>query len=210
MAGNADDGPAAAFGRRVRGLRLELGLSQTGFGQLLGVAQPTVARWENGRHMPDDATILQLSRIAKASPATLRYGETQPVLHRAAGDEVLISGELGPGWRLAWRRGEARQGPAAVPEGGSQLRAVRVRGDALIPLRDGWLLLYAGDSEPRQALGKFSVVQPADADHALVGEVRRGSRRRRFDLQPWSGEPMRDLALAWAAPVLEIRPRYRR
>src|SRR5258708_4746671 len=97
-----------------------------------------------------------------------------------------------------WRRDiRAPHGPAVavVPEAdpaaalGRRIRALR--------------------QAPRRTMGKLSVVQPAGAEHALVGELRRGAGGG-FDLQPWNSEIVRDLQLDWAAPVIEIRPRYGR
>ena len=47
------------FGKeRVRQLRGRLGLTQTGFADTVGVAQPTVSQWESGERTPEGANVL--------------------------------------------------------------------------------------------------------------------------------------------------------
>jgi transcriptional regulator with XRE-family HTH domain len=200
--------PAAALGHRIRGLRDQLHLTQTAFGQLLNVAQPTVARWEGGRHMPDEPTIRRIAALGRVSPADLRYGlegegETSELATR-------VVGELGPGWRLTWRAEVTERVPAPAAFDPAHTEAIRVRAEGLAPLRPGWLVFYARDRRggPRRALGKLSVVQPAQDSDALLGELRPSSRRQRFDLLSWNGSTWHDLRIAWAAPVIEIRPHY--
>lgn len=49
------------IGKRIVEARQMLGLTQTEFGQKLGVAKQTLANWEHGRSLPD---IIMLSHIA--------------------------------------------------------------------------------------------------------------------------------------------------
>jgi transcriptional regulator with XRE-family HTH domain len=200
--------PAAALGQRIRELRDQLRLTQTAFGQLLNVAQPTVARWEGGRHMPDEPTIRRIAQIGRVSPADLRYGlgaDGSPAVMTTS-----VVGELGPGWRLTWTSESSERVPPPVTVDPANTAAIRVSAEGLAPLRPGWLLFYSRDRSggPKRAIGKLSVVQPADNDAALLGELRPGSRRQRFDLLSWNGSIWHDLRLTWAAPVIEIRPYY--
>jgi transcriptional regulator with XRE-family HTH domain len=208
MSKRPDTQPALALGQRIRVLRDRLRLTQTAFGQLLYVAQPTVARWEGGRHMPDEPTIRRIAALGRVSPADLRYGiedeADAPVL------ATRVVGELGADWRLTWTSETTERVPAPAAADPAQTAAIRVRAEGLAPLRPGWLVFYARDSKarPKGALGKLSVVQPVEPSHALLGELQLGSRRQRFDLTSWNGTVWRDLKIAWAAPVIEIRPYY--
>lgn len=49
------------IGKRIVEARQMLGLTQTEFGQRLGVAKQTLANWEHGRSLPD---IIMLTHIA--------------------------------------------------------------------------------------------------------------------------------------------------
>ena len=86
--------------------------------------------------------------------------------------------------------------------------AVRVRGDSMHPMRDGWLLFYrrdhAGVSE--DCLNRLCVIKLADEGPIMVKEVRRGYRPNYFILSSWNAPPLEDVRLEWAAPVLSIRP----
>ena len=50
-----------SIGKRIVEAREMLGLTQTEFGKILGVAKQTLANWEHGRSLPD---IIMLSQIA--------------------------------------------------------------------------------------------------------------------------------------------------
>lgn len=56
----------------IRALREEMGLSQAGLEQLLGVGAKTVVRWERGTVVPNRATD-NLLRTIQAVPAAARY-----------------------------------------------------------------------------------------------------------------------------------------
>ncbi len=50
------------FAETLKELRAEKGLSQRKLARRMYVAQSTIARWENGSRLPDDATINQLAQ----------------------------------------------------------------------------------------------------------------------------------------------------
>jgi transcriptional regulator with XRE-family HTH domain len=59
---DAIDGQVA--GLLLRSARLRLGLSQTGFADVLGIAQPTLSAYESGRRQPTLPTLLgMLNRV---------------------------------------------------------------------------------------------------------------------------------------------------
>jgi len=47
-------------GSLLRSARLRLGLSQTGFADVLGIAQPTLSAYESGRRQPTLPTLLRM------------------------------------------------------------------------------------------------------------------------------------------------------
>ena len=55
---------AAVAGALLQSARLRLGLSQTAFADLIGVAQPTLSAYESGRRQPTLPTLL--SMLARA------------------------------------------------------------------------------------------------------------------------------------------------
>jgi len=55
--------------------RIDRGLSQLQFSELLGVPQPRVSEWESGKHMPSADTI---RRIEKVLNVTFVVSVTEP------------------------------------------------------------------------------------------------------------------------------------
>ncbi|MBQ9117998.1 MAG: helix-turn-helix transcriptional regulator [Clostridia bacterium] len=49
------------FGRRLKELRLEKGLSQRKLGELFNVCNQTISFWESGSREPDLDTLVQIS-----------------------------------------------------------------------------------------------------------------------------------------------------
>lgn len=49
------------FGKRLKELRLERGLSQQKLGEILGFCNQTVSFWESGNREPDLDTLLEIS-----------------------------------------------------------------------------------------------------------------------------------------------------
>lgn len=85
--------------------------------------------------------------------------------------------------------------------------AVRVRGNSMHPIEDGWLVFYRRDIHgiDDRAVGRLSVVKVQDGP-TLVKKLRRGTRKGHFTLESWNGPSQEDVRLEWAAPVIDIRP----
>ncbi len=216
-----DDGRETAAGEpsqapdlatRIRALRKSLDLSQASFASRVGVDQSNVSRWENGA-LPDDAHIVRLAELASQHPAAFRYGrfpETDPgpppakvtvVGYVGAGQEIFALDDhaLGAGLEEV----EAPEGVGLDP-----MVAVRVRGQSMHPLRDGWLLFYRRDQHgvPEACLNRLCIVKVANDGPVLVKELHRGYRAGHYVLSSWNAPPLEDVRLDWAAPVLSIRP----
>ncbi len=198
---------------RIRALRKSLGLSQASFASRVGVDQSNVSRWESGAP-PDDTHIVRLAALAGQHPAAFRYGrlpETDseaPPSHRVsvvgyvgAGQEIFALDDHALGAGL-----EEVEAPEGV--GRDTMVAVRVRGESMHPLRDGWLLFYRRDQHgvPEACLNRLCIVKLADDGPVLVKELHRGYREGHFVLSNWNAPPIEDVRVDWAAPVLSIRP----
>ena len=55
------------FGTRLKELRIEKGLSQKKFGELLGFCNQTISFWETGSREPDVDTLLEISDFFEIS-----------------------------------------------------------------------------------------------------------------------------------------------
>lgn len=60
-----------AFGNLLTSLRLEKGYSQFQLGQLVGVSDKAVSKWENGSAKPRMATCCKLAEVLEVSLDTL-------------------------------------------------------------------------------------------------------------------------------------------
>ncbi len=204
---------ARSLAARIRALRKSLGLSQASFASRVGVDQSNVSRWESGAP-PDDTHIVRLAALAGQHPAAFRYGrlpETDseaPPSHRVsvvgyvgAGQEIFALDDHALGAGL-----EEVEAPEGV--GRDTMVAVRVRGESMHPLRDGWLLFYRRDQHgvPEACLNRLCIVKLADDRPVLVKALHRGYREGHFVLSSWNAPPIEDVRVDWAAPVLSIRP----
>ena len=55
------------FGKRLKELRIEKGLSQQKLGELLGFCNQTISFWENGCREPDLDTLVQIAQYFEVS-----------------------------------------------------------------------------------------------------------------------------------------------
>ncbi len=192
-----------------------MNLSQARFAERIGVDQSNVSRWENGA-VPDDVRLRELAALAGVHPAVFRYGRPseEEITGRAPrAATTAVVGFVGAGHEMfsyddhalgsGLEEVEAPEGVGADP-----VVAVRVRGESMHPLRDGWLLFYrrVQHGVPEGCLNRLCIVKLADDGPILVKEVRRGYRPNRFVLTSWNAPPLEDVRLEWAATVLSIRP----
>ncbi len=221
MHGNPPDPPWGGhdprddLAARIRALRKSLALPQAKFGELLGVDQSNLSRWENGA-VPDDTHLIKLAELAGVHPAAFRYGglaEDAVQSRDAAPANVQVVGYVGAGQEMLSFDDHALGGgleEVNAPEGvgAGAIVAVRIRGDSMHPMRDGWLLFYRRDQSGVSdgCLNRLCVVKLADDGPVLVKEMRRGYRPNHFVLTSWNAPPLEDVRVEWAAPVLSIRP----
>lgn len=84
--------------------------------------------------------------------------------------------------------------------------AVRIKGDSMNPLKDGWLLFYRKEQDgvPDECINKLCAVKCRDG-RMLVKELKRGSKPHLFHLISYNAEPEFDVALEWGAKIMDIR-----
>ncbi|MHA1599974.1 MAG: XRE family transcriptional regulator [Alphaproteobacteria bacterium] len=204
---------AEGMALRVRALRKSLGLSQSRVAEEIGVDQSNVSRWEHGA-MPEDMHIIRMAELAGVHPAEFRYG-TLPVTEapEALTRQVPVVGYVGAGQTVFAHDDHALGGgleEVESPEGVGKgpVVAVRVRGDSMHPMRNGWLLFYRRDHDgvPDDCLNRLCIVKLANDGPILVKELHRGYQPNSYLLASWNAPPMEDVDIEWAAVVLSIRP----
>lgn len=207
------------FAEWVRGLREHIGaqlgrprgITKTELARLLGVGQPAITKWEQGRTAPEDAQKWKL--LALASQYGYSSTDIGIALPGPMSATVQIVGYVGGGGEVfsvdAYAQGDGMDvTDAPVNWSGAPLVAVRVRGSSMHPIRDGWTIFYTRDYSgvPDHCIGQLCVVQVADDGPKLVKELFRGSGPGLFSLRSWNAPPIEDVQLEWAAKVIDIRP----
>lgn len=205
-----DDCRVETLGKKLRKIRESLGLNQAEMAKSIGVEQPSVSRYERDQSDPEDAVLLKYCTLSGHTLSELRYGRVIKTSRR-----VKVIGYVGAGEAVvpiddhAQGAGES----APFPEGISPsetLVAVRIKGESMRPMRDGWLLYYKREQEqgvPDDCLNQLCIVGLADGQ-VLVKEIRRGYQKGRYNLHSWTAgvDVREDQNVLWAAKVLSIRP----
>lgn len=87
----------ASLERRIRELRLSLKMNQTAFGELFGVNQTTVSRWEKGSR-PDYDHLEKMASISGVSLSSFFFDEADhPYKSADWGERVSVRGSLETG-----------------------------------------------------------------------------------------------------------------
>jgi len=197
----------------LRTVRDAKGWTQVELAQHLGVSQPTVHRWERGQITPQDSHVKRLVRIAADAGVDCRVaGDPLDWSLWTAAQTVPLLGRITSGGRVELFERKPESDSSAVPAPGGvavgTLAALVIEGEALLPLKPGWLLFY----DPRPALppsaslDKLCIVHMAEGGPLLVRELHRGYRAGRFNLSCWTTAPTEDANVSWASPVVDIRP----
>lgn len=202
--------PFWELGHRIRGLRKQKGLTQQEFAARLGVTQPTVHRWEKGAFTPDDKMLEVLSDLAGVPTAVFRYGEI-----RVGRRMIPVSGHVGAGGEVLAVNDPSAGGAEEVeapPDSGLYMVAVKVRGDAMLPVyADGDILFYGRDPglggvDPVTCVGRDCVVKLVSGP-TLVKRVALGGGRNTYLLMSFVAEPIVNVRLEWASPVRWVKRR---
>lgn len=193
------------LGTRIRKARKDAGLSQGELGKQFGITREAVSLWEADTNAP---TMDKLGTIAK------RLGVSAEWLLTGKGaanqPRVAVAGYVGAGAEVHpiddFPGGSGLE-MVPPPPGETNCVAVRIRGDSMHPLQDGWLVFYSRDQDgvPDDAVGKVCVVKVKDGP-TLIKTLRRGSGKNRWTLESWNGPTRENVVLEWASRVLDIRP----
>lgn len=87
---------------RIKALRKQLGLTQTEFGESVGVKGNTVTGYETGLRTPSDAVVLAICKEYSVNEEWLRTGNGEMFRQKTRSDEMaeyaakLVGGELDP------------------------------------------------------------------------------------------------------------------
>lgn len=214
---------ASTRGERLRQARLALFSSSRAAAKSLGIPVATYnsherAEQPGGRdYGPDDARVY--ARRFKVKADWLLMGGPQPNFDAEAPDEgpavgsavpCRVVGYVGAGDAAHFyssNQGDIDEVP--MPEGGRpETVAVRIVGQCLGPLFDQALAFYDDVRRPvtPDLIGRLCVVGLEDG-RVLIKKLRRGKAEGLFTLISQTEDPIRDVAIEWAARVIDVRPR---
>lgn len=181
----------------------EKGLKQADLVAKTGYLKGDVSLWVNERRRFNADVLEAFAKAIGVSPADLLRPPTA-----AASRESLLVGKVGAGSEVhRFDEGVVLKG-VEPPPGIGPCNAAEVEGDSMYPMESGWLIFYGPEHQgiPEACVGKLSVVQIKDGP-TLVKYLKRGSRKGLWRLESWNAPAREDVKVAWAARVLDIRPR---
>lgn len=185
-------------------------LTQAKLARSLGVTPQAVSGWERGESVPETDKIGKLARILDVEPGWLVgfAGHGASMIDDGEAQTVPLKGYVAAGAEahfLPLADGELDRVPAPA---GSSARtvALEVRGSSLGPLFDRWLVFFDEVRSPvtPDLIGKICVVGLVDG-RILVKKIRQGARGL-YDLVSNADEPIRGVAIEWAARVKTMVP----
>lgn len=187
--------------RWIAGFLDKLDLTQTEFGDELGVSQSTVSRWLKGQK-PDIDHWLALVALA----ARHEY----PVPDRFGKDAVPVIGYVGAGAEIfVWD--DHAQGAGfdeiLAPYGTAPAIGLIVRGPSMYPrYEDGDIIVCSDiDHDPVSLIGRDCYVKLLDG-RAFLKRLRQGSEPGRFTLRSHNAPDIENVQLDKAYPVEWVRP----
>ncbi|MDN3622570.1 XRE family transcriptional regulator [Methylobacterium isbiliense] len=194
----------------IRALIRQNGGKQGPVAKLLGVAQPTVSRWQSGIAKPDFYQSQKLRAVA-IEAGLLTIPEHELATSRTA----KIAGFVGLGEEIDWM-GEADVAleevelPFPVPEGCVALEA---KGDSMHPrVKNGEVVVIRPNGYTAKDLIGQEVVLKVREGPYLLKTLRRGTEPDLFNLESHNAPLREDVEVEWVAEVWAIIPsrRWRR
>lgn len=190
--------------------------NQAHLAKRLRVTQPTVSRWLKATRPKLDQHQRIIAEARRLGLLEHPYGflDEGASFEAEAPDEsvpltVKVVGYVGAGaatHRYATGHGGLDDVPA--PKGATpETVAVEIRGDSLGELFDRWLVFYDDVRRPvsLDLIGRLCVVGLSD-DRVLIKKIGRGANGL-YDLHSNVEEPIKGVAIDWAARVKQMVPR---
>ena len=187
----------STFGRRLRALRVTLGMSQVELARRIGRHQTAIGPYERDEYEPPRDVVEKLALVLETSPEYLYFGRSPlqialPVVG-TIGRAGLLEVATEPTLELVQLRDQ-------------QLRGYRVRDDSMAPvLRPGQLALtLSGPPDaPATILGRDALVELPDG-RALLRRILPSSDPDRWDLAAYNAPPLPMVAMQEARSIVGI------
>jgi hypothetical protein len=192
---------------RLKKARIDAGYATaTDAARAMGMKPPTYLGHENGTTGLRRGAAIRYAKFYGLSLDWLLTGAGQG----GASRHVPVVGTVGAGGVVQPVEGFPKgHGVDQVepPATDNDCVAVRISGDGMAPLRDGWLLFYRRDTDgvPKDCIGELCIVQVKNGP-VLLRVVDKASHRGQWRLESWNAGSRQDANLSWASKVIDIRP----
>lgn len=203
---------AMEYGPIVQEMMDRSGLNQTEIARKLRVTQPTVSRWLKGQKPDTDQherIVSEARRLGIIPGNSLAMAGVLDEAPAPGPAQCRVVGYVGAGDAAHFysiNQGDIDEVP--TPDGAStDTVAVRIVGPSLGPFFDQALAFYDNVQRPVTAdlVGRLCIVGLEDG-RVLIKKLRRG-KGDLFTLISQTEDPIRDVAVEWAARVIDVRPR---
>lgn len=185
----------STFGRRLRALRVTLGMSQVELARRIGRHQTAIGPYERDEYEPPRDVVEKLALVLETSPEYLYFGRSPLQI------ALPVVGTIG---RAGLLEVAAEPTLELVQLRDQQLRGYRVRDDSMAPvLRPGQLALtLSGPPDaPATILGRDALVELTDG-RAFLRRILPSSDPDRWDLAAYNAPPLPMVAIQEARSIV--------
>lgn len=196
---------------RIRTRRNELGIKQAELAKAIGVSQPTLSEYENGKYEPDSVT---LRKLAKELDTTVDYLVGGPPPGKTAGFRVPVLGDVAAGIPIEAITDivDYEEIDAAMAATG-EFFGLRVKGASMEPrMRDGDVVIVRKQDSAETG---DTVVVLVNGDSATVKKIKYGPdgislipTNPAYDVQFYSAADVERLPVRVIGRVVELRAKY--
>lgn len=197
------------FGERLKYMRKSVkNVNQTELGQIMGVKQSTISRWEGGVDEPEHDHIRALADFFKCTTdyllgtdVMLNITNTTHVVGYVGAGEINMQYD-------DYAKGDGMEEVETPPGLNDGTVAVKVSGDSMYPAyEDGDIIFYIRDGIDiieEECIGKQCIIKTADG-HIYIKRLSRGSAHGLYHLESHNAPPMHDRIIEWATKVLYVK-----
>jgi phage repressor protein C with HTH and peptisase S24 domain len=197
------------FGQRLKYLRkANKNINQTQLGELMGVKQSTISRWEGGIDEPEHDHVRALADLFKCTTDYLLGTDTLNASPRV----IPVVGYVGAGGINIpfddYAHGDGMDEVEAPPGLNDAAIAVRVSGDSMYPAyENGDIIFYVRngvDIDESECIGKQCIIKVTEGP-IYIKRLSRGSAPGLYHLESHNAPPMHDVTIDWATKVLYVK-----
>ncbi|MCP5381758.1 MAG: helix-turn-helix transcriptional regulator [Kordiimonadaceae bacterium] len=201
--------PNIKFGERLKTMRKNRkNINQTDLGNLMGVKQSTISRWEAGIDEPEHDHLRALADYFNCSVDYLLGTENLPETPRL----TPVVGYVGAGEVNIpfddYAHGDGMDEVETPPGLRDTAVAVKVSGDSMYPAyEDGDIIFYIRngiDIDESECIGRQCIIKVLDGP-IYIKRLSRGSAPGLYHLESHNAPPMHDKTIEWAARVLYVK-----